>query len=455
MKRFNKKTAIILSVIFSILLAIGFVLSYIPMTFGTKTYVSLSGSLNISSDITGGLYGEYDIKTENASKSAIVESMAIIKDVFEENGFKNTNVYAIGNKKIRAEVSFPKGDETYSSVFSQLSNVASGAFSLRSTSELSDTSIVVQGSTHVEEVSIFTYNDTKSLSVKFNKAGQEKYKELCNATTTIYLVLGDYSQSISVSGVADYTQLTLQNSDYENLVQLEQKVKLGCMKIELNANTASINTMSASLSAGESGSAPSMKNFATSTAFVVSVSAFLVVLVIGLAVFTVKFGVYAILMLVTLLFNSYIFLGIMCILPSVEFGLSTIASLVIGTALIYAYAFAFASKVKSEYNLGKSLNASLESAYKKQIPSLLMSNITLFLSALVLCMFAFGELYSVAVVFTACTFLSLFTNLALVPLFIKICISFDGFGRKLFMLKKRDGISAEIEVNENLTEEAE
>lgn len=229
MKRFQKSTAIALSIIFAIVLAIGFVCSFVPMTFGAKTFVSFSGSLNVSSDLTGGLYGEYDIKTKNASTQDVIDSMELIKDVLEENGYKNANVYAIGNKKIRAEVSFPKGDSSYSSVYAELTSIGSGAFSLRSTYELEDKSIVVPGSTTVEEVSITTYNDTKSMIVKFNKEGEAKFKELCTSTTTIYLVLGDYSQSISISGVTDYSQLTLQNTDYENLIALEQKVKLGCI----------------------------------------------------------------------------------------------------------------------------------------------------------------------------------------------------------------------------------
>lgn len=451
MKRFQKSTAIALSIIFAIVLAIGFVCSFVPMTFGAKTFVSFSGSLNVSSDLTGGLYGEYDIKTKNASTQDVIDSMELIKDVLEENGYKNANVYAIGNKKIRAEVSFPKGDSSYSSVYAELTSIGSGAFSLRSTYELEDKSIVVPGSTTVEEVSITTYNDTKSMIVKFNKEGEAKFKELCTSTTTIYLVLGDYSQSISISGVTDYSQLTLQNTDYENLIALEQKVKLGCMKVEINPSTAVINTMSASLSAGESASTSAEKSFYSSTVFVVALSAFAAIAVLGLAVFAVKFGFYAVLMFVTLLLNAELFLILMCLIPSFEIGLSTIAAMVVGVSVIYTYAFAFASKVKAEYNLGKSLNAALEISYKKQFPSLIMTNVMLFLSALIMFAFSFGELSSVAIVFTACMFLSLLTNLLVVPFLVKICISFGTFGRKVFMLKKRSGISD----NEELAKEAE
>ena len=65
MKKFKKSTAIVLSVLIGIIVAIGMVLSFVPIKSGAKTFVSLSGAMNVSSDITGGIYGEYEIKTEN------------------------------------------------------------------------------------------------------------------------------------------------------------------------------------------------------------------------------------------------------------------------------------------------------------------------------------------------------------------------------------------------------
>ena len=447
MKKFKKSTAIVLSVLIGIVIAIGMVLSFVPIKSGAKTFVSFSGAMNISSDITGGIYGEYEIKTENPTQKQLVESMAIIKDVLDESGYKNLNVYAVGNSKIRVEASYPTGDDTYQSVYTTLSNVASGAFSLRSSSDVTETTVQLFGSEHVKEVKVFTNNDVKSLAVVFNDAGQERYKQLCQATTSIYLVLGDYNQSISVSGVADFTQLTLSNTDWENLIALEQKIKLGCMQVELDASTVKIHTMAASLSAGESSSNIFDKSFFTSTAYVITFSALAIVAVLMLALFAVKFGWYAVMMLLTMMLNAFIFLGVMCLIPSVEFGMSTIAALAIGIAFIYTFAFNFANTVKTQYNVGKTLSASLEFAFKKQLPSLISSNVIMFISSLVMFAFSFGELSSALLVFSVCSFLSIFTNLLIVPLFVKIAISFNGFGTKLFMLKKRDAF-AEIENKE-------
>ena len=446
MKKFKKSTAIVLSVLIGVVIVVGMLLSFLPIKSGAKTFVSFSGAMNVSSDITGGIYGEYQIKTENPSQSELVDSMAIIKDVLDESGYKNVNVYAVGKSKIRVEASYPAGSDTYSSVYTTLSNIASGAFSLRSTSSVEETTVQLFGAEHVKEVKVFTNNDTKSLAVVFNEAGKERYRQICAATTSIYLVLGDYNQSISASGVTDFSQLILSNTDWDNLIALEQKIKVGCMKVEIDANTVKINTMSASLTAGESNSNIFDSTFFSSTAYVVVVSAFAAIVVLMLALFAARFGYYAILILITMLLNTFLFLSVMCLIPSVEFGLSTIMALSVGAAIIYSYAYNFANSVKTQYNMGKTLHASLEQSYKKQLPSLISSNAMLFIGSLVMFAFSFGELSSAILVFAACSFLSLLTNLFIVPFFIKIAISFNGFGTKLFMLKKRNAF-AELEEN--------
>ena len=442
MKKFKKSTAIALSVILCVVMLIGVLLSFVPMTVGADTFVSFSGAINVSSDMSGGMYGEYQIKSDDVTDSAIVSSMKKIKEVFDEDGYKNVNVYAVGKSKIRVEVSYPRGGKTFANAYSELSNVGSGAFSLRSTYTYEEgKSVVVDGKVCVDEIKVYTNNATKYISIIFNDQGKKDYEALCKAANgTIYLVLGDYAQSISASNVTDYSSFTLSDSDYDNIISLEQRIKLGCMEVEIDGETAIINTMSASLSAGESASSPIFSSFSTSTALIIAIVSLVIVMVLGISVFAARFGLYSVLMLFTLIFNTCLFVMLMCLMPSVEIGLSGIAGIILGISVIYMFAYMFASKVKFEYEQGKSLSASLQTAYKKMLPATLIENIVIFLSSIALFAFSFGELTSFSIIFAICSFLSIFTNLLFVPLLIKICISFDGFGTKLFMLKKRSNL---------------
>lgn len=443
MKKFSKNTAIVLSVILSIILVVGLLFSFVPMKFGNKKWESFSNSISMSSDITGGLYGEFKIKTENASTKDIVSSMKKIKDVFEDSGYKNVNVYAIGNEKIRVETGYSRSNRTFAETNNKLSSIASGAFSLRTDYEVKDETISVKGNECVKEVKVYTNNDTKYISIVFNKEGEKQFKNLCDkaSSSSIYIALGDYAQQISISGIQSYKEFTLSDSDYANLVELKNNIILGCMEIEIDTASAKINTMSASLTVGESGSTLDAKFYDASTVLVLIVVAVLFAIVVLIAYFAVRFKLYSIIVLISVLFNSFLFTMIMNLMPSVELGLSSFIVLILGLAMIYTYAFLYADAVKKEYAQGKSLNASLQSAFKKSLPSTLISNITMLIASILLIVLSFGEISSSAIVFAIASFLSLFTNLLLIPLLVKIAISFDNFGFKLFGLKKRAGFA--------------
>jgi hypothetical protein len=310
-----------------------------------------------------------------------------------------------------------------------------------SETEVKETTMIVEGAKYVDEVKVFTNNDQKYISVIFTEEGQEKYKELCQKTQTIYLVLGDYNQSISVAGATDYSALTLSNTDWNNMIALEQKIQLGCAKVELDGVNARIDTMSTTMSAGESASSPEYENFFTSNIYVVSMASLIVIAVLILSFLALNFGFFAVIGLISMLINTYLFLFIAWLVPSFELGISVVFALSVGLAVIYSYVYDFARNVRSEYNLGKSLAASLESSYKKTVLNTVICGLVLFASSLVLMALSFGEITSVAIAFAIISALMLFTNLCVIPFLVKIFISFGKFDRKVFKLKKKISLS--------------
>ena len=199
MKKLKRQTAIFLIALFSLLIVLGGVLSFVPLNLGNSIWTTFSKGVNVSSDIVGGVYGEYEIKTENATKADIVDSMSLIREVFDEHGYKNVNVYALGNKKIRIEASYPQGASTFKDVYSRLSNVGSGAFYLSSTSKLEDAEYYVQGSTGVAQIKVSMSNSSKVLTVKFNETGKKAFKDLCEKSgTNVYILFGEQSYSLDL-----------------------------------------------------------------------------------------------------------------------------------------------------------------------------------------------------------------------------------------------------------------
>lgn len=458
MKKFSKNSAIILSVILSVVLIIGLLFSFVPMTFGDKTWVGLSNSINISSDVLGGFYGEYEIKTENPTREDIEQSKSIIRKVLADKGYKNVKVSDISGKKIRVEVSYPRGGQTYQDVTSTLNTLTTGKFMLQSASSVTETTKTLDGTKHVKEIKI-EVSSSAALKIIFNEEGVAAYKALCDSlsnSTTIYLALGTQTQQIDIQNAIaqeHYSSLELY-STYDALFSLKQNIEIGCMAVQLKENLVSINTMSPSFTAGESASSPDQASFFSSSTYVILIASIAFVVVMLLTLFGIKFGYYAILMFVTMLINAVLFLVIMNLIPSIEFGFSAFIAMLIVTAVIYTYAFDFAMTVKKQYNEGKSLSAALENAYKGKFVSLIISNTIMFLSSLAFILLSFGELTSFAIIFAAGIFLSMLTNMFIIPLLIKICISFGNFGTTLFMLKKRS-LAEALKSNEIQTNEKE
>ena len=315
MKKFKKQTAIILSVILGFVLVVGLIFSFIPMQFGNKTWVGLSNTINISSDIVGGIYGEFEIKTEDPSRADIEQSKNIIREVLGDSGYKNVNVYDVAGEKVRVELSYPKGSTTYADVVSSLKVIISGKFNLQSASSVADDTIVLDGTSCVESVDLVTNDSVMGVSVKFNDYGKEQYKALCAAVSSsssssgsIYLALGSESpQQINISNsIAQnyYDSLELQSTSYEGMFDLKQRIEIGCMAIEFNTNHYSIDTMSASLTAGEAASSPEFASFFSSSTYVILISAIVFVVILTLALFAIKFGYYAILILNMIFFEK-------------------------------------------------------------------------------------------------------------------------------------------------------
>ena len=65
----------------------------------------------------------------------------------------------------------------------------------------------------------------------------------------------------------------------------------------------------------------------------------------------------------------------------------------------------------------------------------------LFLSALIVFALSFSELTSAAIIFATCIALSLFVNLLMIPVLVKMCLAIPRFGRIVFGLAKRKGLA--------------
>ena len=415
-KKTNKKTAII--VVLTIIIAIAAVFSFVPMKFGNTTYTGVWGAINVSSDLNGGMYAEYEISGD-ASSSEIISSMAKIKSVLQEEGYQSCNVYSLDNKKIRVEIGYPQTvTNTFRSAYSMLKDsVASGSFQLRSSnnstsSDNSDT-VVVTAKDHIKDVSIADYNGTTFLVIKFNKAGEAKFKQLCQASTTIYVYMGSVMQtSFSASNISDYSQMQLSINDYNSAHDFRVKTLFGSIGVELNSLVSHVNTMTSryNLGAGDG----------YNTILAVMVSLIFVLIVAGFVLIGIKYKMLAVLLLPLMMLNSIIACWIFAGVSSIEFSFTSLLAIFVGIGILFAGSLGYFGRIAEEYKQGKTFAASIETGTKRARPAMLIANFALFVLSFVLFWFIKGEVASACLILSIISGLNILTNVVMLPWFVNI-----------------------------------
>lgn len=396
--------------ILTVVIAICAIFTFVPMQFGSTTYTGVWGAIGVSSDLSTGLYAEYDIVGE-ANKTEVSNSLEKITSALQEQGYQSSKVLAIDSNKIRVEIGYPKSVvNSFSTAYAALSNVAIGAFELRSSTSDSDY-VAVTGVSHLEKINVADYNGSTYLVIKFNAKGEEKFEELCEASETVYVYMGDNLQtSFSVNNIADYSQIQLTVANYESAKDFYYKVLFGSLDIELNKDTYVINTMSSLLSlSGYEG---------PSALFYCLIALVVAVLVAGFVFVAVKYGIAAVLLMPLMMLCAIISCWIFAGISMFEINVISILAVILGISLIFSGAICYLGRIAEEYKNGKTIDASIEAGTKKARPVLIVGNIMVVTLFAIMAMITKGQLASMSIVLVVASVLNVLVNVIMLPWFI-------------------------------------
>ncbi|MBQ9790881.1 MAG: hypothetical protein IJW24_04775 [Clostridia bacterium] len=423
MKPIKRKPAIAIIVILSIVLLVGAIFSFVPMTFGNTQFKSFAGAIRVGNDFSAGMYAEYDISPEGSTgTNDINKSISEIKTVLSEKGYPSTNVYSVNGEKIRVEVSYPNGGSSFKNAYSLLKAVGVGAFELRSSSNEDDTYII--GSKHIKGVKISSYTSYTYVTLEFNEAGKEAYEELLAAGTSIYVCMGGATQTSfsteDMSKNTDYSNLPLTFTDYNSALDFAMKVKFGSIPVTLNSDTVVINTV---------GVRSSILSSIIGIAFLA---------VIVLAFFAIRYGIIGIMNIVSSLFAAVCCTILFWGVSAVEINATSLLCVALGFAVCAAMKSVFAERVRSEFLTGKTIEASLDTARKKSIaPIVALGSIILVISAIMAAATS-GILQTSALILLIMSVVGLFEGLVLLPGLVNIVETFNKGKDKIYHFKREE-----------------
>lgn len=433
MRPINKKTAKVFISLVCIALVFGVLFAFVPMQFSSFTFTSLAGAINKSTDLSGGVYAEYELDGE-FSKAKINNSISEIRAILEDNGYSGAQIYSLGDEKIRIDIGYKSKTGSFTDPYTLLSAVGIGTFELRSSSSADDTFII--GNKHISDVTLNTYNSTIYVMLEFNDAGVEAYEQMLKASSTIYVYMGgDLMTSFSSSNITASSSMPLSFASYESAEDFMMKVRLGSLDVDLNSDTVSINTMSSTLSNKNFETNPNNSHFTSNITFVVGAISVALVVLIGIAFLIWKSGILGAFQFLALVFDSIIALFLIWAFPWVEISLSSLIAIALGYVIVLGASFVYISRVEEEFKQGKTITASLESGFKKSLSSVIATGVVLTIIFGVVAIVASSELKVFGLITCVFSCLSMFNTAVMLPGFVNIFEAFNDGAEKPYRFK--------------------
>ena len=424
MKQIKKKSAIVLIVMLAVVLLVGAIFAFVPMNFGHTTYRSIAGSIRLGNDFGNVMYAEYDIKKDGSTEEIDVQkSINTIKSVLAEKGHPSTSVYSINkNEKIRVELSYASGGDNFKETYTLLKAVGVGEFELRSSSSEEDTYIV--GSKHISGVSVSTYTSYTYVTLHFNGDGETAFNELlnkCGDSGSIYICMGGQTQtSISAKNIPSGSSLQLSFQDHNSALDFAMRANLGTIPVSLNSETVIINTS------------------VIHSSILPLVIAIAVIVLASLVYFALTYGVMGYMNIISTLFSAIVAVILFWAVELIEFNTSAFIALTFGFAISVAMKNLYMSRVNSEYKLGKSIEASLESGYKKSISSIVALGVSVLLPVIILSFVSSGMIQTCSLIISIMSVLGLFESLLFMPWLVNIVEAFNRGNDKIYHFKREE-----------------
>ncbi len=379
--------------------------------FGIYKVDPLYKQVNLGLDLTGGAYVVYEVDNPDQVDdldSKIEGTMTVFRNRLDAKGFTEATIAQQGTDRIRVEVPFNSEDGQGADP-NMISEVLGKAAKL--TIVTPDGDVVVEGDEMVSAVAQQGYSDTGVLQYQVAfKLSSEAATKFAEATQkylgqalSIY-VDDTMISSPTVEGVIAGGEGVITGSfTSEEAIDLAIQIESGALPLELHeieqrsiSATLGVDALSKSLFAGAIGIA---------------------ILFLFMIVYYRLPGLIADMALVIYMF---ILLLLLSTIKGIQLTLPGIAGIILSIGMAVDANVIIFERFKEELRLGKSLRTSLTSGYHKALRTILDSNITTILAAVVLMIFGKGVIKSFAYTLTLGIIVSMFTALFVTRWFLRL-----------------------------------
>lgn len=374
-------------------------------------------------DLTGGVYTVYqatDTSVDNFDEK-MDGAMLVLRDRLDAKGFTEATVTKQGMDRIRVEIPINSTSEI------QDPNEVAEFIGTPAKLEFVDPNgnTVLEGS-DIANAQAGQNPQTLEYMVSFEltQAGAEKFaaatEEFLNQTISITMDGETISAPKVNSVIADGKGQITGNFTMESARDLAMQIESGALPLDLQE--IEVRSISATLGAG------ALQN---------SIIAGLIGLIILFAFILVYYRLPGLVACMALIAYVCFVLLLLGSVPGVQLTLPGIAGIILGIGMAVDANVIIFERFKEEFRSGKTLRTSFNGGFKKAFVTILDSNITTLICAIVLAVFGTGTLKSFAYTLIISIVVSMISALAITRGILKMFINLNIKNPNVFMAKAR------------------
>ena len=422
----KKKKAIRNFVLICIVAGIGLVLTIFSfdIPFTTYTFNGFAKSVQLGLDLKGGVMAVYDCEKSSESEGSLddqIEATITRLTNLITADYPEATIVKQGDNQIRIEV--PDVDDP-DEVLSLIGEPAKLEFK----KEQSDTAEAVLTGKDIKsaEYQYDSQNNQHGVKITFTTSGATKFhaltSELASSQSPLYIYLnGELFSSPTVQEVI---------AGGETFIS-------GGMNTQAEAEAYATKILSGTYSVDLS---LSEKNVITATlgenALLLSIIAGFVGLVLIFAFMILIYKNLGLIANLSLIFYTIILMFLLAVLPFIQLTLPGVAGIILGLGMAVDGNIVIFERIKDECKSGKKIPASIKSGFKRASITVLDSNITTIIAAIVLAWLGTGAIRGFAYTLLISMLVSMFTTLVVTRGFINIALNINSVNYKAYGLKK-------------------
>lgn len=441
----KKKKAIRNFVLICIVAVIGLVLTIFSfdIPFTTYTFNGFAKSVQLGLDLKGGVMAVYDCEKSSESEGSLddqIEATITRLTNLITADYPEATIVKQGDNQIRIEV--PDVDDP-DEVLSLIGEPAKLEFK----KEQSDTAEAVLTGKDIKsaEYQYDSQNNQHGVKITFTTSGATKFhaltSELASSQSPLYIYLnGELFSSPTVQEVI---------AGGETFIS-------GGMNTQAEAEAYATKILSGTYSVDLS---LSEKNVITATlgenALLLSIIAGFVGLVLIFAFMILIYKNLGLIANLSLIFYTIILMFLLAVLPFIQLTLPGVAGIILGLGMAVDGNIVIFERIKDECKSGKKIPASIKSGFKRASITVLDSNITTIIAAIVLAWLGTGAIRGFAYTLLISMLVSMFTTLVVTRGFINIALNINSVNYKAYGLKKGKALNESTNNVENKPVEKE